>query len=124
MHATCTLLCSSHAHSTHPARAPLAHRVHTACAGAKEVEIRSRLGRFGIENQHAWQPMSKLSGGQKSRVVLCAISWAEPTFLILDECALAPRRSPSVPCTLLLAARTSPLPRPSNPLRRCWVPAG
>ena len=37
-------------------------------------------------NQHAMsQPMTKLSGGQKSRVVLCAISWAEPTFLILDE---------------------------------------
>lgn len=85
MHTTCTLLCSSHARTPHPAHTPFAHRMHTACTGAKEVEIRSRLGRFGIENQHAWQPMSKLSGGQKSRIVLCAISWAEPTFLILDE---------------------------------------
>ena len=62
--------------------------------------------------------MSKLSGGQKSRVVLCAISWAEPTFLILDECALAARPSPLVPCPSPLA------PRPSNALRRCWAPAG
>ena len=73
------------AHTSHAHAHAHAHPTHTACTGAKEVEIRSRLGRFGIENQHAWQPMTKLSGGQKSRVVLCAISWAEPTFLILDE---------------------------------------
>ena len=75
-HAQCSPACALHAQRTCTC---------TARAGAKEVEIRSRLGRFGIENQHAWQPMTKLSGGQKSRVVLCAISWAEPTFLILDE---------------------------------------
>ena len=129
MHAPVLLLCTRHAPRTRAACAPSAHRVHTACAGAKEVEIRSRLGRFGIENQHAWQPMSKLSGGQKSRVVLCAISWAEPTFLILDECALAPRPSPLAPRPPSLAPcpsplEPSPLPRPSNPLRRCWAPAG
>ena len=48
MHAACTRLCSSHAHSTHPARAPLARRVHTACAGAKEVEIEQLLGEAGL----------------------------------------------------------------------------
>ena len=54
-------------------------------AGAKEAEVRARLGRFGVVEQMAWLPMGRLSGGQKSRVLLCAISWSEPTLLILDE---------------------------------------
>jgi len=54
-------------------------------AGAKEAECRARLGRFGIVDGMAWLPMAKLSGGQKSRVVLCAVTWSEPTLLILDE---------------------------------------
>ena len=54
-------------------------------AGAKEVEVRSRLGRFGIVDGMSWLPMGKLSGGQKSRVILCAITWAEPSLLFLDE---------------------------------------
>lgn len=53
--------------------------------GTKETECRRRLGQFGIVEQMAWLPMGKLSGGQKSRVVLCAISWSEPTILFLDE---------------------------------------
>ena len=47
--------------------------------------MRARLGRFGVVDNMAWLPMGKLSGGQKSRVLLCAISWSEPTLLILDE---------------------------------------
>lgn len=54
-------------------------------AGSKDAEIRSRLARFGIVDQMTWQPMAKLSGGQKSRVVLCAIMWSQPTLLFLDE---------------------------------------
>ena len=53
--------------------------------GAKDVEIRSRLAGFGIVDQMTWLPMAKLSGGQKSRVVLCAITWSQPTLLFLDE---------------------------------------
>jgi ATPase subunit of ABC transporter with duplicated ATPase domains len=53
--------------------------------GAKDVEIRNRLARFGIVDQMTWLPMGKLSGGQKSRVVLCAITWSQPTLLFLDE---------------------------------------
>ena len=29
--------------------------------------------------------MAKLSGGQKSRVLLCAICWAAPALIFLDE---------------------------------------
>jgi len=54
-------------------------------AGAKEMDVRNRLGRFGIVDGMSWLPMGKLSGGQKSRVVLCAICWSEPTLLFLDE---------------------------------------
>ena len=53
--------------------------------GSKELEIRNRLGRFGLQDWMTWLPMGKLSGGQKSRVVLCAITWAQPTLLFLDE---------------------------------------
>ena len=53
--------------------------------GAKETEIRSRLARFGLVEWMSWLPMGKLSGGQKSRVVLCAIMWSQPTLLFLDE---------------------------------------
>mmetsp|Transcript_27177 Transcript_27177/g.54692 ORF Transcript_27177/g.54692 Transcript_27177/m.54692 type:complete len:111 (-) Transcript_27177:881-1213(-) len=51
--------------------------------GHKEAEIRSRLGQFGIVDGMSWLPMGKLSGGQKSRVILCAITWTEPTLLYL-----------------------------------------
>ena len=54
-------------------------------AGSKEAEIRSRLAQFGIVDQMTWLPMAKLSGGQKSRCVLCAIMWSQPTLLFLDE---------------------------------------
>lgn len=53
--------------------------------GSKEAEIRSRLAQFGIVDQMTWRPMGKLSGGQKSRCVLCAIMWSQPTLLFLDE---------------------------------------
>ena len=54
-------------------------------SGSKESEVRSRLGRFGIVDGMTFLPMGRLSGGQKSRVVLCAITWSEPTLLFLDE---------------------------------------
>ena len=57
----------------------------TKFVGAKESEVRSRLARFGIVEWMSWLPMAKLSGGQKSRVVLCAIMWSQPTMLFLDE---------------------------------------
>ena len=53
--------------------------------GAKEAECRNRLARFGIIDHMAWLPLGKLSGGQKSRAVLCAITWSEPALLFLDE---------------------------------------
>ena len=53
--------------------------------GATDAECRGRLARFGIVEWMSWLQMSKLSGGQKSRVLLCAICWAAPALLFLDE---------------------------------------
>ena len=44
--------------------------------GATDAECRGRSARFGIVEWMSWLQMSKLSGGQKSRVLLCAICWA------------------------------------------------
>ena len=48
-------------------------------------EARARLGKFGITGTTALQPMSSLSGGQKARVSLTAITWSAPHVLLLDE---------------------------------------
>jgi ATP-binding cassette subfamily F protein 3 len=48
-------------------------------------DARARLGKFGITGTTALQPMSSLSGGQKARVSLTAITWSNPHILLLDE---------------------------------------
>lgn len=47
--------------------------------------MRARLGRFGLSGHHHLQPICKLSGGQKARVVFAAISLSAPHILLLDE---------------------------------------
>jgi hypothetical protein len=43
------------------------------------------LGRFGLSGHHHLQPIVKLSGGQKARVVFTAIALSNPHILLLDE---------------------------------------
>jgi len=50
-----------------------------------ELQARSYLGRFGITGSLALEPLFILSGGQKSRVALALMAYAEPHLLILDE---------------------------------------
>ena len=50
-----------------------------------ELEARSRLGKFGLGGPSALLPMRSLSGGQKTRVSLTAITWDGPHLLVLDE---------------------------------------
>ena len=103
-------------------------------AGSKDVEIRSRLARFGIVDQMTWLPMAKLSGGQKSRVVV-SLPPAAACCLLLPParcCRLLPR-VPCVPMVSLYAhavlgtPRSPPLPPPPSPpspaLRHHVVPA-
>ena len=47
--------------------------------------MRAQLGRFGLAGHHHLQPICKLSGGQKARVVFTSISLANPHILLLDE---------------------------------------
>jgi len=53
--------------------------------GLKPEEIRAKLGRFGLSGHHHLQPICKLSGGQKARVVFAAIALSNPHILLLDE---------------------------------------
>ncbi|MES1914607.1 MAG: hypothetical protein MHM6MM_006657 [Cercozoa sp. M6MM] len=43
------------------------------------------LGRFGIKGERQTQQIRYLSGGEKSRVAFCALTWKAPNFLIMDE---------------------------------------
>jgi ATPase subunit of ABC transporter with duplicated ATPase domains len=51
---------------------------------AHEHEIRSHLGSFGMGKQ-ATQPIVTLSGGEKVRVALAAVTFRPPHILLLDE---------------------------------------
>ena len=53
--------------------------------GMREAEMRGRLGRFGLPGSAHLQPINKLSGGQKARVVFTAIALSNPHILLLDE---------------------------------------
>jgi ATP-binding cassette subfamily F protein 3 len=46
---------------------------------------RNHLGGFGITGQMALEPLYCLSGGQKTRVALAIIAYANPHILIMDE---------------------------------------
>jgi len=48
-------------------------------------EIRSMLGRVGLPGANHLQPITSLSGGQKSRVVFAEICGRSPQLLLLDE---------------------------------------
>jgi len=53
--------------------------------GRNEEEYRRQLGRFGISGMVGLQPISTLSGGQKSRVAFACMGMQNPHILILDE---------------------------------------
>ena len=56
-----------------------------AQAGLKPEQMRAQLGRFGLSGHHHLQPICKLSGGQKARVVFTSIALGCPHILLLDE---------------------------------------
>jgi ATP-binding cassette, subfamily F, member 1 len=53
--------------------------------GLRPEHMRGTLGRFGLSGHHHLQPICKLSGGQKARVVFAAIALSNPHILLLDE---------------------------------------
>ncbi len=52
---------------------------------ATELQIRTYLGNFGFTGDQVFEPISLLSGGEKTRLILACIIWDRPNLLILDE---------------------------------------
>ncbi|KAG0471725.1 hypothetical protein HPP92_016271 [Vanilla planifolia] len=52
---------------------------------SKQEAVRAKLGKFGLPSHNHLVPISKLSGGQKARVVFTSISMSKPHILLLDE---------------------------------------
>ncbi|CAD7961305.1 unnamed protein product [Amoebophrya sp. A120] len=50
-----------------------------------EEAARNWLGRFGVMQSLAVEPLYVLSGGQKSRVALALLAYANPHILVMDE---------------------------------------
>lgn len=53
--------------------------------GVTELEARTRLGRFGLKGTTAALPIGHLSGGQRVKLSLAAVTWQQPHILFLDE---------------------------------------
>lgn len=53
--------------------------------GASETQIRAQLGAFGLNKAKSDTMIGKLSGGEKSRLLLALITKDAPHLLILDE---------------------------------------
>mmetsp|Transcript_24112 Transcript_24112/g.29214 ORF Transcript_24112/g.29214 Transcript_24112/m.29214 type:complete len:1292 (+) Transcript_24112:140-4015(+) len=49
------------------------------------VEVKKHLGEFGIDEDLAMGKIKRMSGGQKSRLVLAAAMWNKPHLIALDE---------------------------------------
>ncbi|KAF5733610.1 ABC transporter F family member 4 [Tripterygium wilfordii] len=61
-------------------------RLHPEQEGlSKQEAVRAKLGKFGLPSYNHLTPITKLSGGQKARVVFSSISMSKPHILLLDE---------------------------------------
>ena len=52
---------------------------------AHEQALRSHLSGCGVTSEMMTLPSSALSGGQRSRVALAAVSYTQPHIIVLDE---------------------------------------
>jgi len=50
-----------------------------------EAQVRAHLARFGLKQEKALTGISKLSGGEKARLLFAAMTYDAPQLLILDE---------------------------------------
>lgn len=58
---------------------------YTEGSNHNEQTLRAHLGAFGLSGDLALQTIGLLSGGQKARVVLAALTISKPHLLLLDE---------------------------------------
>jgi ATP-binding cassette, subfamily F, member 3 len=54
-------------------------------AKGDEQRVRDHLGRFGFEGDRAFDPVGRLSGGEKARLTLSLLVARRPNLLLLDE---------------------------------------
>ena len=52
---------------------------------SKVEAMRKMLGKFGLISHNHTVPITKLSGGQKARVVFASIALSQPHILLFDE---------------------------------------
>jgi ATP-binding cassette, subfamily F, member 3 len=52
---------------------------------ARDQDLRTHLGTFNFPGQTVFDVTGKMSGGEKSRLVLAMIIWTRPNLLLLDE---------------------------------------
>jgi len=57
----------------------------TARTGARPEEARSTLAKFGLGADHVGRPVNQLSAGERTRVLLAALSMEGTNCLVLDE---------------------------------------
>ncbi len=57
----------------------------TLMTGKTETDVRNYLAQFGLQGEKALTEIKKLSGGEKTRLLLAKISLDKPNLLILDE---------------------------------------
>ncbi len=59
--------------------------VWNAFSSMTQNEVRGALARCGLKNEHITRPLSKLSGGEQSKVRLCKLLMSESNWLLMDE---------------------------------------
>merc|ERR1712190_571755 len=52
---------------------------------SQELSLRSHLAECGVPTEQQKVPASALSGGQRSRVAMAAVSFERPHLLVMDE---------------------------------------
>eukprot|EP00049_Salpingoeca_infusionum_P022824 m.9020 g.9020 ORF g.9020 m.9020 type:complete len:827 (-) comp5414_c0_seq2:325-2805(-) len=82
--ATIRLYNQHHSDTLDPTISALEH-LQQLYPSAKEQELRSQLGSFGLSGALATQPIMFCSGGQKSRICFAEIAMGRPHLLVLDE---------------------------------------